>query len=73
MTGFQIISDLQRVVRIEAESALPDRPVRPETPRQPIGAGARLSLTIALRRLADAIEPATACLTPPSTAEGQRG
>ena len=75
MTGYQIISDLQRVVRIEAESALAGQPIRPNkvrTPRQPVVASVRLGMTAALRRLADAVEPATACLDVPARPEGQR-
>jgi hypothetical protein len=75
MTGYQIISDLQRVVRIEAESAMPDRPLRPDTPRAPrpsIVTTLRLNMTLALRRLADAVEPARACLDAPAQPKGQR-
>ena len=75
MTGYQIISDLQRVVRIEAESALAGQPIRlaeVRTPRQPVIARVRLSMTLALRRLADAVEPAKSCLDVPAHPEGQR-
>jgi hypothetical protein len=75
MTGYQIISDLQRVVRLEAESALPNGPIRPETPRVPrqsITTTLRLNTTLALRRLADAVEPARACLDAPAQPKGQR-
>ncbi len=74
MTGYQIISDLQRVVRYEAESARPDRPVQPETPRaarQSIVISARLGISLALRRLADVMEPARACLDAPTSIERQ--
>ena len=76
MTGYQIISDLQRVVRLEAESALPNGPIRPESeriPRQSIVTTVRLATTTALRRLADVVEPARACLDAPAQPEGQRG
>ena len=75
MTGYQIISDLQRVVRIEAESAMADKPIRPDTPRIPrqsIVTALRLNTTVALRRLADLVEPARACLDVPAHPKGQR-
>jgi hypothetical protein len=62
MTGYQIISDLQRVVALEARSARPEAPVHPveeQAPRTPRVASLRLRMTIALRRLADVLEPAT--------------
>jgi hypothetical protein len=73
MTGYQIISDLQRVVRLEAESARPGRPIQVDTgrPRRPsIFVSTRLGMTVALRRLADALEPAARVETYPSPKGG---
>ena len=64
MIGYRPISDMQRVVRIEAESGMATSPVRPDKrrpPRQSIVTATRLALTVALRRLADALEPAARC------------
>lgn len=74
MTGFQIISDVQRVVRLEAESALPNQHLQPEAPHAPrrsVITTTRLAMTVALRRLADALEPARACLDTPAQVKGQ--
>ena len=61
MIGYQIIADVQRIAHLEAQSARPDAPTVP-TPetivRAPRIASLRLQMTIVLRRLADALEPA---------------
>ena len=74
MTGYQIISDLQRVVRLDEESARPNRPIRLESARQrrqSIFVSTRLGMTVALRRLADVVEPARAHLDSPASVERQ--
>jgi hypothetical protein len=61
MTGFEIITDLQRIVAMEARSGEPTAPVRPDPirlPRQSVLALARLQLTGFLRWAADIVEPA---------------
>ena len=63
MTGYQIISDLQRIVALEARSGEPNAPIRPErirTPRGSLLAATRLQLTSALRWAADVLEPSPA-------------
>jgi hypothetical protein len=62
MIGYQIIADVQRIAHLEAQSAQPNAPIVPvteRTPRAPRIALLRLQMTIVLRRLADALEPAT--------------
>jgi hypothetical protein len=74
MTGFQIISDVQRAVRLEAESALPNQPIQPDAPHAPrrsVVTTTRLAMTVALRRLADTLEPARSCMDTPAQAKGQ--
>jgi hypothetical protein len=61
MIGYQIIADVQRIAHLEAQSARPNAPVIPEPEtvmRLPRIALLRLQMTFALRRLADALEPA---------------
>jgi len=61
MIGYQIIADVQRIAHLEAQSALPNAPVIPEHQsymRAPRIATLRLQMTLVLRRLADALEPA---------------
>jgi hypothetical protein len=61
MIGYQIIADVQRIAHLEAQSARPNSPVIPG-PETGVGppriASLRLQMTFALRRLADALEPA---------------
>ena len=61
MIGYQIIADVQRIAHLEAQSARPNAPVVPEPDsiaRPSRVASLRLQMTLALRRLADALEPA---------------
>ena len=57
-------SEIARVVAAEAHSALPDAPIRAEgvdQPRPSRLATPRRWLSLTLRRVADAIEPAPTC------------
>jgi hypothetical protein len=57
-------SEIARVVAAEVQSALPDAPVRPDgvdQPRPSRLATPRRWLSLTLRRVADAIEPAPIC------------
>ena len=76
MTGFQIINDVQRIAATEARSAEPAAPVRPDHVRALRGStvlAIRLQLTVALRRIANRLEPAAPAATDPMLrARGQR-
>ena len=58
-----IVVDFARLATQEARSALPDAPVQADQSRAPRGRvipAIRLQMTNALRRIADALEPAPA-------------
>jgi hypothetical protein len=72
MIGYQIIADVQRIAHLEAQSARPNAPVVPEPvpmERAPRIASLRLQMTLALRRLADALEPAAMETVPNQTSQ----
>lgn len=63
-TGFIFAID---AVTRHVNSARPDAPVRPEPARTPRLTGARRLTAVALRRLADQIQPAPLTATPNCT------
>lgn len=58
MHGMHAITDMHRIATIEAQSARPNSPQRPDKgPRRSLLNGLRMTMTVALRRIADALEP----------------
>jgi hypothetical protein len=71
MITHPIVTDLARMTAREAQSALPNSPVVPDSVRRSrVMPAVRLQLTAALRRVADALEPAPA---EPTTAKSSSG
>ena len=61
MHGMHAITDMHRIATLEARSARPNSPQRPDRePRESLLDGLRLAMTLWLRRLANALEPANA-------------
>ena len=61
MTGYQIISDIQRLTTLEARSARPDAAIQGEPDakaRYSMVEATRFQMTVLLRRVADLLEPA---------------
>ena len=61
MNGMQPIFDMQRIARLEAESARPHAITQSYVERRPRGSlitASRQRMTVLLRRVADVLEPA---------------
>ena len=58
MLGYHVYQSVQLVTYDEARSALPEAPVRPEPERIERAVAIRARVSLSLRRLADAVEPA---------------
>ena len=72
MNGMQPIFDMQRIARLEAESARSDAVTQPYVAprhRESLVTSSRLQMTAMLRRIADVLEPATPCAAVAGSAE----